>query len=85
MNALELKGGLYDLIAQVNDKELLARMHSVISQLINQNEAGADFMDEMPPAEQNELRLANQESFNEKNLVDEKAAMEEIQAWRKKG
>lgn len=85
MNALELKGGLYDLIAQVNDKELLARIHTVITQLINQDEDQVDFMDELPPEVQEELRLAYQESFDDKNLVDEKVAMEEIQAWRKKG
>ena len=31
MNALELKGGLYDMIARVNDKDLLTKMHGMIS------------------------------------------------------
>ena len=85
MNALELKGGIYDLIAQVNDKDLLAKMHAMISQLISQNDEQVDFMDELPDEIQNEVRIAYQESFDEKNLVSEKEAMEEIQKWRKKG
>ncbi len=85
MNALELKGGLYDMIARVNDKELLAKMHGMISQLIDQSLAQTDFWDELPEEKQRELDLAYEESLVEENLVDGETALNQIQSWRKKG
>lgn len=43
MNAFELKGGLYDMIARVQDKELLTKIHESILRLINQNLEKTDF------------------------------------------
>ncbi|MCB9230604.1 MAG: hypothetical protein H6581_03030 [Bacteroidia bacterium] len=81
MNSFELKGGLYDMISRINDKDLLAQIHGIISKLINQNLEKTEFWDELPADQQNELELAIQESYNKENLVSHEDAMKEIQAW----
>lgn len=49
MNILELKGGLHDLIAKIEDEELLQRMYEAVLKVVHQNLDKADFWDELSP------------------------------------
>ncbi len=84
MNALELKGSLHELIAKVNDASLLAELHLLIREFIQQKKEDSDWWDDLTPEQQKELQLAIDESYDEANLVSNEEAQAMIQQWLNK-
>ena len=37
MSTLELKGGMYELISKVNDKQVLIQLYEIIGDIVTQN------------------------------------------------
>ena len=83
MNAAELKGRLYELIAQVNDKELLAKMYAVISQLIDQNEEHKYHAKRKPdtPSKYEELIARSQQQIDDGEYVTLEELEQESKTW----
>ena len=84
MSVLEIKGGLYDMISNVNDESLLIQLKSIVADFIEQNPTHSDFWDELSEAQQQELETAHEESKDNKNLVDHHTVLEKYKRWQEK-
>lgn len=86
MNTLELKGSLHDLIAQVNDQRLLARMVEAYKKIINENnfDDENDWWDELPIEQQIRLTKSIEESYNPENLIDHEVMKQKHAKWLRK-
>ena len=74
MNTLELKASIYDVIAQIEDRNFL---NEVYTSLINKINFGTkDPWDELSPEQQAELDKAIEASMNDKNLIPHEIVME---------
>lgn len=83
MSALELKGGIYDMISKIKDKELLLDLHEMIADVLKQNLSKTDFWDELSSDQQKELELAIEESYLVENHVSYETVMEKYTKWLK--
>ena len=81
MNALELKGSIIDLIAQIKDVEVLQELNDLIKNTIRQNKTRGDWWDDLTSKEQEELDKALEASYHESNWVTNKEAQATIQQW----
>ncbi len=81
MNILELKGGLHDLIAKIEDEELLQRMYEAVLKVVHQNLDKADFWDELSPEQQQELEDSLKASEDETNWVAHETVMKKYSQW----
>ena len=79
MKSPELKGGIYDLISNINDVEILKDLRSVVLEFIDQRKEGSDFWDELSPEQKKKLKTAIEESYDEKNWVSEADADKQIE------
>ncbi len=82
MNVLELKGGLHELIAKINDKELLIKANEILRDLIKLDEP--DWWDELPSDIQNKIDESLVDIENEANLVSHEEVMKKYKGWQKK-
>ena len=81
MNALELKGGMIELIGQTKNKELLQHLYEIISEVL------ADTIEDnttLSPEQENRLDKDIKASKDPKNLVDHKVAIKKMSKWLKK-
>jgi len=78
MNTLELKGGMTEMIANVDNKELLQRLYEAVSDIILQNTS-----DNIQLSTQQEAQLEAEleASFVPENLVEHKVALEKMSKW----
>lgn len=81
MNALELKGGIYDVISPVNDIELLEQLYEIVNDFIALNINQTDFWDELSAEQQAELDIAVEESYDEANHIPHEEVVKEFQKW----
>jgi len=81
MNILELKGGLHDLIAKVEDEELLNQMYEALLKVVHRNLDKADFWDELSPEQQFELEASLKASEDEANWVSHENVMKKYSQW----
>ncbi len=86
MNTLELKGSLHDLIAQVNDQRLLARMIEAYKKIITENnfDDENDWWDDLPIEQQVRLTKSIEESYNPENLIDHEIMKQKHAKWLRK-
>ncbi len=84
MNALELKGSIVDLVAKVNDTDLLNELNRLIREFIQHKKVESDWWDELTQQEQIELDEAIEASYDESNLVSHEEATATIQQWLNK-
>ncbi|MEZ4930851.1 MAG: hypothetical protein R2788_01810 [Saprospiraceae bacterium] len=81
MNALELKGSIIDLIAQVKDADLLEELNQLIKQTIKSRKDKGDWWDELSVDQQMELDNALEASYDESNWVTDDEAQVKIKQW----
>ncbi|MEM6319408.1 MAG: hypothetical protein AAF960_17185 [Bacteroidota bacterium] len=82
MNTLELKGSLLQLIANLKDEKLLAELYkTLISHYQNQDN---DWWENLQKAQQDELSIAIEESYDPTNLHSDKNARKQIAQWLQK-
>lgn len=81
MSNLELKGGILQMIASVNDPDTLTGLNMLISDYIRQHIKGTEYWDELDESEKTELEAAILESENENNHVSHEIVMEKYQQW----
>jgi len=82
MNALELKGSLLQLIANLKDEKLLLELYKTLSEHYKQQ--NKDWWDELQASQQKELSLAIEESYEPSNLISDKKARQQINEWLQK-
>lgn len=81
MSNLELKGGILEMIATIDDQETLKELARIISEFMGNHEQDSDYWDEISELEKNELESAITESEDESNLVDHKEVMKKYKKW----
>jgi len=75
MSNLELKGGILEMIATINDSAALEELKELVTNFAGSHAQGDDYWDELSQTEQNELEVAIRESENEENLVPHEEVM----------
>lgn len=80
MNALELKGGMIEMIARVNDKAVLRHLYEVVSEILSQTWS-EDY--ELTPEQEAQLNADIEASLNPENLVDHEVAIQKMSRWLK--
>jgi hypothetical protein len=84
MSVLEIKGGLHEMIAKVDDQELLLQIKDLLTDVITKNMQKTDFWDELSIHQQIELDDAVEASYDEKNLVNHEIVLNKYKQWLKK-
>ncbi len=75
MSNLELKGGILEMIATINDRAALEELKVLVTNFAGSHAQGDDYWDELSGKEQSELEAAIRESDNESNLVPHEEVM----------
>ena len=78
MNTLELKGGMTEMIANVDNKELLQHLYEAISDIISQNISDSV---QLSPEQEARLSAELDASFVPENLNEHKVALEKMSRW----
>ncbi len=81
MNTLELKGGMIEMIANVNDKALLEHLYEVMASVIT--DTATDNI-ELTPEQKLRLNADIEASFLPENLVEHEVALQKMSRWLKK-
>jgi hypothetical protein len=81
MNTLELKGGMIELIGQVKNRELLQHLYEIISEVLADTVADKT---ELSAEQESRLDEDIKASKNNKNLIDNEAALKKMDKWLKK-
>jgi len=81
MNALELKGGMIELIGQVKNKELLQHLYEIISEVIADT---AEDNTKLSTEQERRLDEDIKASIDPKNLIDHKVALKKMNKWLEK-
>jgi len=78
MNTLELKGGMIEMLANVNDKVLLEHLYEVMASVITQTAT-----DNIELTSEQEARLNSdiEASFLPENLVEHEVALQKMSRW----
>lgn len=79
MTVMELKGNFHDLIAQIDDYEILRKLYTqCLLSLKN-----VDMLDDLPPAAILELEKAISESYEDETGVSHEEAKKMFAEWTK--
>lgn len=81
MSNLELKGGILEMIATIDDRESLAELKKIISAFVGNHLKDSDFYEELSDVEKNELDQAISESEDENNHVKHDDIMKKYKKW----
>ena len=81
MSNLELKGGILEMIATINDRVALEELKELVTNFTGSHAQGDNYWDELSETEQSELKVAIRESENEENLVPHKEVMKKYSKW----
>lgn len=84
MSVQELKGSMVDLLAQVNDRNLLEQIYEVVQEIITDNLNKTDWWEELPMHAQKELEAALEESKDPENLVAHDVVRNQFERWLSK-
>ncbi len=81
MNSLELKGGILQMIATIDDKAVLEELKELITSFAEHHAQEGDFWNELSDFEKSELDEAIEESKHEENLVPHEEVMKKYSKW----
>ncbi len=81
MSNLELKGGILQMIATINDKDSLKELKALVEDFLGNNIHVTDYWDELSETEQSELEKAIAESKDESNHVVHEDVMNKYKQW----
>ncbi|MEZ4932140.1 MAG: hypothetical protein R2788_08490 [Saprospiraceae bacterium] len=81
MNSLELKGGIFEMIAQVDNKEVLQRLYKVVAEILHETWAEEQ---NLTPEQEEKLSKDIEDSFNPDNLVSHEESMKTMARWLNK-
>lgn len=83
MSVLELKGGILELVSRLEDEQVLASLYKYAAKAVNETVPESDWWNDLSLAQQKELTLAVEESYDEANLISHGEAMKQLSKWRK--
>ncbi|MEO1518027.1 MAG: hypothetical protein AAFV95_23595 [Bacteroidota bacterium] len=69
MSKLELKGGILEMIAKINDQATLEELKELLVKFIGNRIKDTDYWDELGEEEKRELNKAIKESDDEENHI----------------
>ena len=81
MSKLELKGGILEMIATINDQESLQELAKIIKEFVSNRVQDNDYWEELSEYEKSELETAISESEDESNLVEHEEVMKKYKKW----
>ncbi len=81
MSNLEIKGGILELIASIDDKETLFELRKLINEFVGNRLKDSDYWEELTHQEQSELTAAIKESEDESNHIDHEEVMKKYKKW----
>lgn len=84
MSALEIKGGLIDLISSINDKDTLSEIQKLIAGVINESLDDQNLEGKLSQSQLKELELSIEESEKIENLVSHEIVSAKYAKWLKK-
>ncbi len=84
MSNLELKGNILEMIAHINERDILEELKEIITDLMELDNKEDDFWNEISDFEKNELMTAIEESKHEENLVSHEEVMKKYSKWLEK-
>ncbi len=84
MSNLELKGNILEMIAHINERDILEELKEIITDLMELDNKEDDFWNEIGDFEKNELMAAIEESKHEENLVSHEEVMKKYSKWLEK-
>lgn len=84
MSALEIKGGLIDLISSINDKDTLNKIQKIVAGIINESLDDENLEDKLSESQLKELELSIEESEKKENLISHEIVSEKYAKWLKK-
>ena len=80
MNTLELKGGITEMVAKVNNQELLQHLYELVSDVITQTLSDNTTLSF---EQEEQLNSDIEASFKKENLVEHKVALQKMSKWLK--
>lgn len=84
MSNLELKGNILEMIAHIDDRDILEELKEIITDLMEVDNNEDDFWNEIGDFEKNELMAAIEEGKHEENLVSHEEVMKKYSKWLEK-
>lgn len=75
MSNLELKGGILEMIAKLNDKAALEELKDLVTKFMGNHISDTDYWNELSDNEKAELEIAIKESEDENNYVSHEEVM----------
>ncbi len=81
MTVLELKGDTVEMIAKVQDKPTMIRLHRMIADFLELHLGESNGWDELSPAQQKELDIAIAETEDENKWVSHEAVLKKFEKW----
>lgn len=84
MSSLELKGGILDMIARLDNPDSLMELKNMIADFVGHHAEGTDYWEELTEEEREELEKAIKESEDESNHVSHEVVMGKYRKWLEK-
>jgi len=84
MSNLELKGNILEMIAHINDRDILEELKEFISDFMEGDSEEDDFWNEISDFEKSELLVAIEESKKEENLIPHEEFKKTYSKWLEK-
>ena len=84
MSNLELKGNILEMIAHINDRDILEELKEFISDFMEGDNEEDNFLDEISDFEKNELLIAIEESKKGENLIPHEEFKKTYSKWLEK-
>lgn len=81
MSNLELKGGILEIIASINDKDTLEELKNLLTKFVGNHLQDSDYWEELSELEKSELEAAIEESEEEENLIAHDIVMKKYAKW----
>ena len=78
MNTLELKGGIIEMVARVDNAEVLEKMYRIMSEIILQTSHDHTTL---TPEQEMALNAEIEETFIPENLVEHEVALQRMSKW----
>lgn len=82
MSSLEIKGGILEMIANIDDVESLEELKKLVTEFVgNRVKSDTDFWDELSETEQAELEQAIAESEDSANHITHNVVIQKYKQW----
>ncbi len=84
MSTKEIKGGILEAIAKINNKDLLLMVQDIVNDYALREKDNENGWDELPPKKQKEFDEALVEIEDESTLVSNEEVFKKYKKWLKK-